>query len=199
MPRPTYVTAIVLLNALTAIVVIEATLDDAVGPWLPITLPSDRFYASETSLRPSLNLRSSRRPLGECPEGPSWTSLLVSLRSVSEAIRRSALRGSGQCCCAGALLIQRLEGSRYDRSTLCLFNRGRALRACQKWAAGSWRSIAMVTDAAYSVMREGSEWSGDALLPIVAMHVEGTSFGSGGLMRRMGLGPVENEGKVARQ
>jgi hypothetical protein len=125
--------------------------------------------------------------------------VLVSLRSVSEAIRRSALRGSGQCCCAGALLIQRLEGSRYDRSTLCLFNRGRALRACQKWAAGSWRSIAMVTDAAYSVMREGSEWSGDALLPIVAMHVEGTSFGSGGLMRRMGLGPVENEGKVARQ
>jgi hypothetical protein len=69
----------------------------------------------------------------------------------------------------------------------------------KKWAAGSWRSIAMVTDAAYSVMREGSEWSGDALLPIVAMHVEGTSFGSGGLMRRMGLGPVENEGKVARQ
>jgi hypothetical protein len=31
-PRPTYVTAMVLLNALTAIVVVEATLDDAVGP-----------------------------------------------------------------------------------------------------------------------------------------------------------------------
>jgi hypothetical protein len=33
--RLIYVTAMVLLNALTAIVVVETTLDDAVGPWLP--------------------------------------------------------------------------------------------------------------------------------------------------------------------
>jgi hypothetical protein len=38
-PRATYVTAMVLLNALTAIVAVEATLDDAVEPWLSINFP----------------------------------------------------------------------------------------------------------------------------------------------------------------
>src|SRR5258708_6194659 len=63
-PRPTYVTAMVLLNALTAIVAVEATLDDAAGPWLTISFPSDRFYSSEMRLRVSMNLRSGGRQSG---------------------------------------------------------------------------------------------------------------------------------------
>jgi hypothetical protein len=39
-PIPTYVTAMVLLNVLTAIVVVASTLGDAVGPWLSINFPS---------------------------------------------------------------------------------------------------------------------------------------------------------------
>jgi len=95
-------------------------------------------------------------------------------------------------------LIQRLEGSRYVRFTLCLFNRESAPEAFQKMSC--WQSAKRRSSGGQRPFgrREGNAWSLDALLLIVPMHVEGSSFGSGGLMRRMGLGPVENEGEVAR-
>jgi hypothetical protein len=39
-----YVTAIIVLNVLTATVLVEAMLSDAVGPWLSINSWADRFY-----------------------------------------------------------------------------------------------------------------------------------------------------------
>jgi hypothetical protein len=81
--------------------------------------------------------------------------LLISLRSVSEAIRRRKRDLSGESVCAESLLILGLEGSRYDSSTLWVFK----VAGCPV-AAGKRRESA---DFAAAVNKDvwGSEIEGE--------------------------------------